>query len=71
MASRARSDQEPACSPSSRAKIDGLSKRGKHNQSIDPSRLTSAALCRSDSRAYSPIAVVLTRRSDDSCRQLP
>ena len=31
--------------------MDGLSKRGKHNQSIDPARLTSAALCRSDKSA--------------------
>ncbi len=47
----ARSNQCPADSPSSRPKIDGLSKRGKHNQSIEPSRLTSAALCRSESNA--------------------
>ena len=46
-----RTDQWPACSPSSRPKTDGLSKRGKHNQSIEPSRLTSAAPCRSDRSA--------------------
>ena len=51
LAPGARTDQWPACSPSSRAKTDGLSKRGKHSQSIEPSRLTGAALCRSDSKA--------------------
>ena len=44
VAPSARTDQWPASSPRSRAKTDGLSKRGKHSQSIDPSRLTSAAL---------------------------
>jgi hypothetical protein len=33
------------------SKSEGLSKRGKHNQSTDPSRDTSAALCRSESKA--------------------
>jgi hypothetical protein len=31
--------------------MEGLSKRGKHSQSIDPDRFTSAALCRSDRSA--------------------
>ncbi len=44
-------DQWPASSPRRRPRIEGLSKRGKHNQSIDPSRLTSAALCRSERSA--------------------
>ena len=43
--------QWPASASSSRAKIDGESNRGKHSQSTEPSLLTSAAECRSDSSA--------------------
>jgi hypothetical protein len=39
------------------AKTAGLSKRGKHNQSIDPSRLTSDADEQSDRNPYSAIAM--------------
>lgn len=55
-----RTDQCPAVSSSSRANTLGLSNRGKHSQSTEPSRLTSAAECRSESRACSAIARVLT-----------
>src|SRR3989440_7554933 len=52
-------DQCPACSSSSRAKTDGPSKRGKHSQSTEPARLTSAAERQSDSKAYSAIGTLL------------
>jgi hypothetical protein len=51
VASVARNDQDPARSSSNRAKIDALSKRGMHSHSTEPSRLTSAAPCRSDTSA--------------------
>jgi hypothetical protein len=41
----------PAASSSRRAKTAGPSKRGKHSQSTDPARLTSAAERQSDSSA--------------------
>ena len=40
-----------APSPSSAAKQAGESNRGRHSQSIEPSRPTSAAVCRSPSSA--------------------
>ena len=43
--------QYPAASSRRRPNTDGPSKRGKHSQSIDPPRLTSAAERQSDSRA--------------------
>src|SRR5215469_129684 len=52
-------DQWPAWSSSSRAKTDGPSKRGKHSQSTEPARLTSAAERQSDSKAYSAIGKLL------------
>ena len=39
----------PASASSSAANTEGLSNRGRHSQSTLPSRLTSAAPCRSDS----------------------
>ena len=44
-------DQCPAASSRIRPNTDGLSKRGKQSQSIEPSRLTSAAEWQSDSTA--------------------
>ena len=45
-----------------RANTAGLSKRGRHNQSIDPSRLTSDADELSERNAYSAIATPLQER---------
>ncbi len=45
------SDQWPAWSSSSRAKTAGLSNRGRHNQSTEPTELTRAAERQSESRA--------------------
>jgi hypothetical protein len=49
--SAGRIDQWPAASSRMRPKTDGESKRGRHNQSIEPSRLTSALDRQSDSIA--------------------
>jgi len=46
-----RTEKWPASSSSSRPNTLGASKRGKHSQSTDPARLTSAAERQSDSRA--------------------
>src|SRR4051812_8424442 len=54
--------QCPASSSSNRPKTDGPSNRGKHSQSIDPSRVTSAAEWQSESRAWSPIGTELMTR---------
>jgi len=45
-----RERQCPAAGSSNREKTPGLSKRGRQSQSIEPSRLTSAAELQSDSR---------------------
>src|SRR6266508_580895 len=69
-----RIDQCPAASSSSRPKIDGLSKRGKHSQSTDPSTVVKAAEWQSDRIAcaamgtslmpvQSPVATVPLRAS--------
>lgn len=50
-----RIDQCPAASSSRRPNTDGLSKRGNESQSTEPAAVTSAALCRSDNNACSPI----------------
>jgi hypothetical protein len=42
-------DQWPAVGSSRRENSPGLSKRGRQSQSIEPSRLTSAAELQSDS----------------------
>lgn len=44
-------DQCPASSSRMAAKIDALSKRGMHSQSMEPPEDTSAAEWRSESRA--------------------
>jgi hypothetical protein len=43
--------QCPAPSSRSRANNEGLSKRGQHSQSMEPSRLTSAAAWQSEINA--------------------
>ena len=43
--------KRPPAGSSRREKTDGPSKRGKHSQSTEPSRLTSAAERQSDSSA--------------------
>ena len=48
--------------PSRAAKHAGESKRGRQSQSIDPRRLTSAAVPRSPSTAYSSMGVGLSSR---------
>ena len=49
----------PTVSSSSRPKTDGLSNRGKHSQSTDPSAVTRAAEWQSDSSACAPIGTAL------------
>ena len=46
-----RIDECPAASSSNRPKTDGLSKRGKHSQSTDPSAVARAAEWQSDKSA--------------------
>src|SRR5215831_18191522 len=49
----------PAPESRMRANTAGASKRGKHSQSTEPARLTSAAERQSDSKAYSAIGKLL------------
>ncbi|GAC1501217.1 MAG: hypothetical protein NVS2B15_23650 [Pseudarthrobacter sp.] len=44
-----RIDQNPAASPRRRPKTEGLSNRGRHNQSTDPAAFTKAADRQSES----------------------
>lgn len=53
--------QWPLRSSSSAPKTDGLSKRGQHSQSIDPSRATSATVRPSPIAAYSSIGPARSR----------
>ena len=48
-------------SPSSAAKQASESNRGRHSQSMEPSRLISAAVCRSPTSAYSSIGAGMRR----------
>src|SRR3954468_11005603 len=56
-----RIDQCPPSGSRMRAKIASESYRGRQSQSIDPSRLTSAAELQSASNPYSPIGVKAPR----------
>ncbi len=55
-------DQCPAVSSSSRPNTEGLSNRGQHSQSTDPSVVTRAAEWQSDTSACAEIGTLLMSR---------